>query len=103
MCKVVILAIGDEILKGFILNSNARFMGKALSEAGFEVIEHIVVGDSENMIRRTVEKSWEKGEIVISSGGLGPRLMIALNTLPKRFQVHTITLKIVWEWRMGFV
>ena len=50
MCKVTVVAVGSEIAKGFVLNTNSHFIAKQLNDAGFEVIEHVTVLDDADMI-----------------------------------------------------
>ena len=49
----VLLAIGDEVLRGEVANSNAAFLSGRLFEAGLELREHIVVSDDPTAIGRT--------------------------------------------------
>ena len=69
---VIVLTIGDEILKGRILNTNARFMARRLYSAGFKVQEVRCVGDSESRIVETLEQCFARVSVVIATGGLGP-------------------------------
>ena len=58
--KVEIINIGDELLIGQVINTNASWMGTILSEHGFEVIKVTIVSDEriqiENAITITVYK-----------------------------------------------
>jgi competence/damage-inducible protein CinA-like protein len=69
---VILLTIGDEILKGRILNTNARFMAQRLFAAGFSVREVRCVGDSEVRIIESLEQCFSQAPLVIATGGLGP-------------------------------
>ena len=69
---VIVLTIGDEILKGRILNTNARFMAQRLYSAGFQVQEIRSVGDSESRIIESLDQSFARAPLVIATGGLGP-------------------------------
>ena len=67
-----VLSIGDEVLKGSVLNTNAAFLGKNLSELGFEVVTHTVCPDSEEAIRFQIGELFRRVDLVIMCGGLGP-------------------------------
>ncbi len=45
--KAKIITIGDEILIGQTLNTNAAFIGEKLTENGIDVSESVVIGDDE--------------------------------------------------------
>lgn len=72
MLKVAILTIGDEILIGQIVNSNASWIAQKCLEIGASVVEHRVVGDSEEEIISGVDSLLKKSDILLITGGLGP-------------------------------
>jgi nicotinamide-nucleotide amidase len=67
-----IITVGDEIIIGQVLNTNAAFIGKELAENNIKVVRTSVVGDSEPEIIQEFKKSYEENDIVIVTGGLGP-------------------------------
>jgi hypothetical protein len=67
-----ILAIGDEVLRGEITNTNATFLAERLSDSGLEVCEQRVVADQAPAMRRALEELAQRASIVIVTGGLGP-------------------------------
>lgn len=67
-----ILAIGDEVLRGEIANTNAAFLSSRLFDAGYEVLAHEVVSDAVADIRAALEKLSQRVSIIIATGGLGP-------------------------------
>lgn len=67
-----VLSIGNEILRGSVVNTNAAFLGRELSGAGFEVIAHAVAPDSEEAIRFQLGELLRRTDIVITCGGIGP-------------------------------
>lgn len=69
---VILLSIGTEILKGRILNTNSHYMAGRLYAAGFNVSEIRVISDRQSQIIDTLKKCFDKADIVISTGGLGP-------------------------------
>ncbi len=67
-----ILTIGDELLIGQIVNTNAAWIGEQLTLRGVEVIRSVTVGDSSRVIQDELGRALEAGRIVIMTGGLGP-------------------------------
>lgn len=70
--RASIITIGDEILIGQIVDTNAAFISRRLNAAGITVGERVSVGDSREQIVRTLEREMAASEIVILTGGLGP-------------------------------
>lgn len=67
-----ILAIGDEVLRGEIANSNATFLADRLFDAGYEVRGHRVVSDAPADIRAALLGLASEASVIIATGGLGP-------------------------------
>ena len=67
-----ILAIGDEVLRGEIANSNAAFLSDRLFDAGYDVRAHRVVSDEPGDIRAAIEGLASEAAVIIATGGLGP-------------------------------
>ncbi|HMQ67426.1 MAG TPA: competence/damage-inducible protein A [Ignavibacteria bacterium] len=67
-----IISIGDEILLGQIVNTNAAFIGDKLFSAGFPVEKTVVIGDEEQILMDELKDSSENFDITIITGGLGP-------------------------------
>jgi nicotinamide-nucleotide amidase len=67
-----LLAIGDEVLRGEVANSNAAFLSGHLFENGLDLREHIVVSDDPTAIRTALVRLRAEVDIVIATGGLGP-------------------------------
>jgi nicotinamide-nucleotide amidase len=67
-----IISIGDELLIGQTINTNAGFIGEKLSETNINVISIVTVGDDEPSILGEFKKGLEKSDIVFVTGGLGP-------------------------------
>lgn len=67
-----ILCIGTEILIGDIVNTNATYISKRLSEHGFDVLYHSVCGDNRVRLEETVKHAFSRADLVITTGGLGP-------------------------------
>jgi len=67
-----IITIGDEILIGQTLNTNAAYIGSKLTEIQVPVIKTSVVGDVEQAVLDEFEYAFNIADIVIVTGGLGP-------------------------------
>jgi nicotinamide-nucleotide amidase len=67
-----ILAIGTELLLGDIANTNAQFLSRELAKMGIPVYGHAVVGDNPKRMRAAFAHAFEKADLVIATGGLGP-------------------------------
>lgn len=67
-----IIAVGTEILLGDILNTNAQYLSKELALLGVNVFYQTVVGDNPQRLEETIFKAFERADVVITTGGLGP-------------------------------
>ena len=70
--RASLLTIGDEILIGQILNSNAQWMSEELTDSGVQVTHHLTVGDHEAEIVQALDYIVPKSDFLIVGGGLGP-------------------------------
>ncbi len=67
-----IITIGDEILIGQTLNTNAAFIGDQLTNIQISVNKTSVVGDDHDDIMAEFKTCWAKNDLLIVTGGLGP-------------------------------
>jgi len=70
--KAEIISIGDELLIGQTLNTNASWMGQELSKIGVDVYQSTVISDQKEHIISALKEAKERVELVIITGGLGP-------------------------------
>ena len=70
--RIEILTIGDELLLGFTIDTNAAHLARQLAELGIEVARRGTVGDSAEEIAAGVREAIERTGAVITTGGLGP-------------------------------
>ncbi len=70
--KATIITIGDEILIGQILDTNSRYISRALNAHGIVVAERTSIGDDRTQIVATLDRALSQSEVVIITGGLGP-------------------------------
>ncbi len=71
--KMVIknISIGDELLIGQVINTNAAWLGEHLSDAGFQLDSVLTIGDSEKAILDAFNACMD-ADLVLVTGGLGP-------------------------------
>jgi nicotinamide-nucleotide amidase len=67
-----LLTIGDEILYGQIVDTNAQWMSVELTKAGIQVIRKTSVGDREDEILTAFAEAEKRADIILITGGLGP-------------------------------
>lgn len=67
-----ILTVGDEILIGQIVNTNAAFLGDVLFSAGLPVEKSVTIGDDEKNLLEELQNSFYNYDVTIITGGLGP-------------------------------
>ena len=70
--KCTILNIGDELLIGQTLNTNAHWISQKMNEIGIDVIHHISLSDDKNDILTCLEDALLQSTVVLITGGLGP-------------------------------
>ncbi len=69
---VEIVSIGDELLLGFTIDTNAAHFARAAAERGIRVTRRATVGDGAEGIAAAVREALDRTGAVITSGGLGP-------------------------------
>jgi nicotinamide-nucleotide amidase len=67
-----IISIGDELLIGQVVNTNASWLGEQLFPLGIPVMRVISIGDDEAAIIEAFDDSMQRSPVVIVTGGLGP-------------------------------
>jgi len=67
-----IISIGDELLIGQTINTNASYIGEKLSENDISIVKIATIGDDEKAVLNEFKTGLEESDIVLVSGGLGP-------------------------------
>ena len=67
-----IVAVGTELLMGQVLNTDAQYIARRLSELGVTLHRQGVVGDNPARIREAIHTAIGRADVVITTGGLGP-------------------------------
>lgn len=96
--NIEILAIGDELLIGQTINTNASWLGQVLSRIGARITRSIVVADDKARIIEALDQCYPETNCVIITGGLGPtKDDITKHTLCEYFhttlEIHMPTLQ----------
>ena len=69
--KIAILTVGDELLAGKTVNSNATWLARQLSDKGCSVRRILTVPDDRDVIARFVREWSETFDALLVTGGLG--------------------------------
>ncbi len=67
-----IISIGNELLIGDTINTNASWLGQALTGAGVEVTHVHTIGDDLQKMKSVLKSALNQAGLVITTGGLGP-------------------------------
>src|ERR1039458_4007923 len=70
--NVEVVTIGDELLLGFTVDTNAAHLARELAAAGIGVARRATVGDGAADIAAAVKEALDRTGAVITTGGLGP-------------------------------
>lgn len=70
--SVEVVTIGDELLLGFTIDTNAAHLARELSAIGFHIARRTTVGDDSGQIAKAVGDALDRSGAVITTGGLGP-------------------------------
>ncbi len=70
--KAAILSIGDELLAGSIVDTNAAWVAQAMLDLGYVVTEMRTVGDDRDAIAAAAESLVAEADALVCTGGLGP-------------------------------
>lgn len=72
MEKAVLITIGDEILSGNTVDTNSNFIATELKNIGIQIVQIFTISDEIETIKKTLHAALESGDLVITTGGLGP-------------------------------
>ncbi|MHC4705751.1 MAG: molybdopterin-binding protein [Planctomycetota bacterium] len=72
MKRASIVSIGNELLSGQALDSNASFLGGRLLSIGVPVVSSYTIGDDVDSIARALSLASSDADVVLATGGLGP-------------------------------
>ncbi len=70
--KAEVISIGTELLLGEITDLNAAYLASQLPLLGLDLHFISTVGDNRQRLIETLSHSWQRSDIIITTGGLGP-------------------------------
>lgn len=70
--KVSVIVIGDELLIGQVVDTNSGFLARTMAPHGWEINDVAVIADSPSEIRRAVKDAFDRSDVILTTGGLGP-------------------------------
>ncbi len=101
--SVEIICIGNELLIGKTLNTNAQWLAKRITTLGLNVSRITIVGDDINEISNIIKEILQRKPVfIITTGGLGPTfddktLQGIAKALNRPLQIHEEALKMIEE------
>ena len=70
--QVSIIAIGDELLIGQVVDTNSGMISREINPDGWSVRSVRVVADDADEIKRAIKQAFDETDVVLTTGGLGP-------------------------------
>ncbi len=70
--KAEIISIGDELLIGQVVNTNASWMAEILSASGIDLHKITTIGDDKFELHQAIDEALKQAQFVLLTGGLGP-------------------------------
>src|SRR4029079_5073034 len=70
--SVELITIGDELLLGYTIDTNAAHLARELASIGISIVRRATVGDDAKEIAEAVREALDRTGAVITTGGLGP-------------------------------
>jgi nicotinamide-nucleotide amidase len=67
-----IINIGDELLIGQVINTNASWMAQQLNSIGIDIIKVSIISDDKSSIIQCIDEAFERADLILITGGLGP-------------------------------
>ncbi len=97
--RVALVTVGDELLAGDTVNTNAAWLGRTLVDRGVDVERVTVVPDREGDIARVVNEYRAEYDAVLVTGGLGPTHDdLTMDAVAAAFGTETAESEAVYEW-----
>ncbi|MCF7810334.1 competence/damage-inducible protein A [bacterium] len=70
--KIELISIGDEILIGHTLDTNSNWIANKLASNGLRLRWLSVIGDNDSDLKHQLKRAWNRADIILLTGGLGP-------------------------------
>jgi nicotinamide-nucleotide amidase len=101
--RAEIISIGDELLIGQTVNTNASWMGQECSKMGIRIVQVTTISDDKELILEAFDLAFERADLILVTGGLGPtKDDITKHTLCEYFntelEIHIPTLQRIEQY-----
>ena len=73
----IIISIGDELVLGQTVNTNATWLSRELAALGITVSEHITLADDVEAIKVYLQQVGQARDVILATGGLGTMRQVA--------------------------
>lgn len=70
--RAEIVSIGDELLIGQTINTNASWLGQECSKLGIRIVHVTTISDEQQLIKDAIDEAFKRADLVLVTGGLGP-------------------------------
>ncbi len=67
-----IMSIGTEILMGELVDTNSAYLASQLAKLGIELRWITKVGDDPDLLFEVINRAWQRSDVTLTTGGLGP-------------------------------
>ncbi len=97
-----IITIGNEILLGQTLDSNAAYIADKLTEVGADIRRITTIGDGNQDIVNILKEAMGRADLIITTGGLGPTdddltKSAICQTFNRKLEFHSDILKLITD------
>lgn len=70
--KIEIIAVGNEVVSGYVVNSNASYIATSLRNIGMMTKYHSAICDEKDIIQDALRLALQRSDVILFTGGLGP-------------------------------
>jgi nicotinamide-nucleotide amidase len=70
--RAEVISCGTELLLGHISDTNATYLAQNLAALGIDLYYVSQVGDNQGRVVETLQRAWERSDLIIMTGGVGP-------------------------------
>jgi nicotinamide-nucleotide amidase len=70
--RACIISVGNEVVHGFIVNTNSAWLARELGDLGFDVAYHLSLNDREDELVQRLRTALAEGLFIVTTGGIGP-------------------------------
>ncbi len=72
--RAEIVSVGTELLLGQIVDTDAAYLARVLSQYGVSVYRRVTIGDNHDRLLAVLREAFEQNDVVFTIGGLGPTM-----------------------------